>query len=743
MNQEDVIKSVLSDYRKIQITLRPKSTHQQRTMVSKAFRLAFNAHQNMWRLNGDPYIIHPLQVALIVLEELNLGATSVICALLHDVVEDTTYTLEDIENLFGKEVSRIIDGLTKIEDFSLIDVDTQYENYRKTLLYMCDDPRVILIKLADRLHNMRTLAFMPDHKQQKIASETSYFYAPLAHRLGLYNIKSELEDLSMKYREPGSYQFIENKIKETEKEREEFTHEFIMPIQNELEKKGFRFEIFQRIKSIHSIWQKMTKKQIPFEEIHDLFAVRIVIDVEEEFQNSACWSVYSIVTDIYTPRYDRLRDWVAKPKPNGYQALHITVMSKTGRWVEVQIRSGTMDRIAENGFAAHWAYKNDSKSDEQAMATLLSNIRERLQKNENDVGSLMSSIQMTLGVKEISVFTQQGEEYSLPKDATVIDFAYNLSPEQGAHCIGAKVNNKLVPPTKILQSGDQVEIITSTKQKVNADWIHAVVTAKAKDHIMEAIELEKRNKITAGKELLKSFLVQNHIEPNQANREKLMLFLGFNHKDDLYLALDHGEVTERDVKQCFATYNIASATVRRLKACLERLRQRVAVFFMLDRVILLRKATNNPDNSLLEENVQEIKRTTIAQCCNPVAGDPIIAFNISDTEMLIHHSNCSKAIQFAARYGNKIVKAKWRKTSLSAEFLAGVSLNGFDERGIVHAITSVIAQDFQINCRSIFFETSEGIFEGKIMLYIQNVERLNKLMAQLRLLPGIEKVERI
>jgi GTP pyrophosphokinase len=757
VSQDKEFEQILSYYRKILTNLKGRANRRQKVMVGKAFKLALNAHKTMRRRSGEPYIIHPLQVAIIVLEQMNLGATSAVCALLHDTVEDTDYTLQDIETMFGAEVSAIIDGLTKIEDVSDTHISLQFENFKKILLYMSKDPRVILIKLADRLHNMRTLDSMPLEKQQKIASETLYLYAPLAHRLGFYNIKSELEDLSMKYQDAGSYNFIEKKIKATEESRESFIAQFIQPIKEALLVKGIKFEIVGRTKSIYSIWQKMIKKQIPFEEVHDLFAIRIIIDVDVEYQKSACWSVYSVVTDIYKPNKDRLRDWISTPKGNGYQSLHTTVMSKAGKWVEVQIRSRQMDAIAESGFAAHWIYKQKESSDsdndesqeqiknnqqsyEQNIETWLSNIKEILQGNESNQGEMIARIKMNLYSKEIYVFTPKGDEHTMPEQATVIDFAYEIDEKLGNYCIGAKVNNKLVPPSHVLRTGDQIEVITSQKQKVHEEWLTFAVTSKAKDNISNAIERQRQLKINQGKAILKQYLKKYNVEPVKINRDKLMVFTQINKKEDLYLAIYDGRITGAAVKKCFSPVGLAYRTLRPIRPVVKWMKGILKLFTVNNAIH--RKLNHNPQTVLLGESVHEIKQT-IATCCNPVAGDPVIAFSLSDNEIVVHRVNCSEAIQLSARYGNRIVKAKWRIDEKNAEFLAGISIKGFDNKGLVSNITGIIYKDFEVNCRSVQAETSEGLFEGTIMLYIQNVEHLNKLIARLKLISGIEKVERI
>ncbi len=738
---EEEFKHILSKYAEIQQKLRGKISPEQKRNVKKAFTLALNAHKDMRRRSGEPYILHPLEVANIVLDNMNLGATSVICALLHDTVEDTDYTLQDIENLFNSEVATIIDGLTKIDDVSDTQLSKQFETFKKILLSMSKDARVILIKLADRLHNMRTLDAMPAEKQHKIASETLYMYAPLAHRLGFYNIKSELEDLAMKYQDPGSYNYIVDSIKATEQEREIFINQFIAPIREKLIERNIKFEILARTKSIYSIWQKMNKKRIPFSEVYDLFAIRIIIEADIDHQKSACWTVYSLVTDIYKPKNDRLRDWISIPKSNGYQALHTTVMSDTGKWVEVQIRTQQMDAIAENGFAAHWVYKDNGKANyEQGVETWLANIKEILQKNEGNTGELVANVKLNLYNKEIFVFTPKGDEHTLPEKSTVLDFAYEIDAELGNYCIGAKVNNKLVPPSYILRTGDQIEVITSQKQKVHEEWLTFAATAKAIDCITIALEKQQKEKIDKGKKLLQQYFNKYEIEISKFNRDKLLIYTNSKDKDSLYLDIYNNNITELKVKQCFSKLSILYRAINKTKPIIKWLLG-IKNIFSVDNA-LRRKISHNPNALLLGENIHEIKQH-IATCCNPVAGDKIIAFEIANNEIEVHRANCKKAIQMSARLGDKIVKAKWRAEESNVEFLTGIIIKGFDSKGLVHSITGIISQDFQVNCRTIRFDTSESIFEGHISLYIQNVEHLKKLIDKLKLIPGIESVERV
>lgn len=739
-HNKDELKHILSYYKEIQNYLRSRTTIEQRKRIRKAFSLALNAHKDMRRRSGEPYIIHPLEVSLIVLKKMNLGATSVVCALLHDVVEDTDYTIQDIEALFGEEVAHIIDGLTKIDEVSDTQLSIQVENFKKVLLTLSTDARAILIKIADRLHNMRTLDAMPVEKQQKIASETMYLYAPLAHRLGLYSIKSEMEDLSMKYQDPGSYQYIVEQIQASQAERELFIKKFIEPIQQKLNEKNIHVEILTRVKSIYSIWQKMNKKQIPFEEVYDLFAIRIIVEGESEYAKSLCWMVYSIVTDIYRPNMERLRDWISIPKANGYQALHTTVMSHTGKWVEVQIRSRQMDAIAENGLAAHWVYKEDGKAAyEQGVENWLAKVKQLLQ-NQQDISSsdLVSGMKMNLYAKEIFVFTPKGDVRTLPENSKVIDFAYEIDPELGNHCIGAKVNNKLAPASQVLRTGDQIEIITSTKQKVQEEWLGLAATSKAIEHITDALAKQKEEKIKIGRDKLKAYLKEINVDFDKSSRNKLMVFNSCKDKRDLYLGIYDGSIPLNRVRQCFSPF----AIFFRMKVILKP----VFIFMLKLRYLITldsfirKKVSKNP--KLLSESVSNIKQT-IATCCNPIAGDSVIGVMISDYEIEVHRTNCSVAIELMARKGDKIVKAKWRNEQQNVDFLAGIKIKGFDYKGLVNNVTAVIYQDFQINCRSMNFESSEGLFEGTIILYIHNVEHLQKLIEKLKTIEGIKNVERI
>ena len=660
---QEELQLIMPYFRNILIKLRDRSTLEERKVVRKAFSFAMVAHSGVKRKGGDPYIIHPLQVATIVLENMNLDATSVVCALLHDVVEDTDYTLQDMETHFGIKVAQIIDGLTKIEDVSGTVTSTQTENFKKILLTLSTDPRIILIKLADRLHNMRTLDAMPVEKQQKISSETMYLYAPLAHRLGFYAIKSELEDLCMKYQDPGSYSFIEQKLKETEGERQQFIKDFIAPIRKLLDEKNIKAEIIYRIKSIYSIWHKMSKKQIPFEEVYDLFAIRIIVDVSPEFAKSECWTIYSLVTDIYHPNTERLRDWISIPKSNGYQALHITVMSPQtpnnpkGRWVEVQIRSKQMDDIAENGLAAHWMYKEEGGSrtyNQEGLDEWLNQIKYVLQiQQEAPSSDLISNVKLNLFAKEIYVYTPKGEFHTMPAGATVLDFAYETGDEMGNHCIGAKVNSNLVPVSYVLKSGDQVEVITSTRQMVHEEWERIAKTALARIKIKEALATQKDEKLAKGKEMLESYFAQLNVEFSRITVRRLKDYLGIGEREDLYVEVYRGNVTFSKVKRCFSRFGFVYKFSHNLLLKIQFFFSRLKYVFSMEAFIHHRMKIQ-PNVMLLDENMESLHQV-IAKCCNPIAGDSVIGVKISDNEIVVHRTNCPEARQMMAKMGKNIV----------------------------------------------------------------------------------------
>ncbi|WP_374949752.1 RelA/SpoT family protein [Mucilaginibacter sp.] len=705
-----------------------KSTLQKgdKRMIRKAFDMALESHKDMRRKSGEPYIYHPIAVAQIAAEEIGLGTTSIVCALLHDVVEDTDVTLEDIELEFGKKVAKIIDGLTKISGVFDTNSSLQAENFRKMLLTLADDVRVILIKLADRLHNMRTMEFMPRDKQLKLSSETVYLYAPLAHRLGLYAIKSELEDLSMKYMERETYQFIKNKLNEKKTEREKFIRDFIDPVNKIIEGQGLNAELFGRPKSIHSIWNKMKKKSIPFEEVYDLFAIRIILDSTPENEKADCWKAYSIVTDLYRPNPDRLRDWISSPKANGYESLHTTVMGPRGQWVEVQIRTKRMNEIAEKGFAAHWKYKESST--DNGLDNWVQKVRDMLKNPDSNALDFLDDFKMNLFSDEIFIFTPKGALIQLPLNATALDFAFEIHTDVGASCIGAKVNHKLVPLSYKLQNGDQVEIITSSKQAPKEDWLNFVVTAKAKAKIKSALKEEKRKVADDGKEILERKLKSLKITYNSENIHKLSYYFKLPSTQDLFYNVAKGLIDMKDLKEYQASEKVIENKPQdKIEA--EQLQSLVRNI-----------KTKDSDVLLFGEDLQKIDYK-LANCCNPIPGDDVFGFVTVSDGIKIHRTNCPNAAKLMANYGYRIVKARWTNQQELA-FLTGLRITGIDDVGLINKLTTVISQDFKVNIRSITVDSDNGIFEGSLMVYVNDTEHLDNLIRNLKMVKGITGVTR-
>lgn len=696
--------------------------------IRKAFEMALDSHKDMRRKSGEPYIYHPIAVAQIAAEEIGLGTTSIVCALLHDVVEDTDITLEDIEREFGKKSAKIIDGLTKISGVFDYNSSLQAENFRKMLLTLADDVRVILIKLADRLHNMRTMDFMPRHKQLKIASETIYLYAPLAHRLGLYAIKSELEDLSMKYLEPDTYKFIATQLNEKKTERNAFIKTFVEPINEILAEQGLQASVYGRPKSIHSIWNKMKNKNIPFEEVYDLFAIRIILDSAPEREKADCWKAYSIVTDLYRPNPDRLRDWVSSPKGNGYESLHTTVMGPKGQWVEVQIRTQRMNEIAEKGFAAHWKYKE--ASNDNGLDQWIQKVREMLSNPEANALDFLDDFKMNLFSDEIFIFTPKGALLQLPLGATALDFAFEIHTDVGAKCIGAKVNHKLVPLSYKLQNGDQVEIITSSKQMPKEDWLNIVVTAKAKSKIKSSLKEEKRKIAENGKETLERKLKSLKITYNTENINKLTYFFKLQSSQDLFIAIAKGKIELKDLKEYLAS---EKEIENRATTHLPTEGQHIEA--------LLNKVKGpESDILLIGEDLQKIDYT-LANCCNPIPGDDVFGFVTVSEGIKIHRTNCPNAAQLMANYGYRVVKAKWNRQQ-ELTFLTGLHIVGIDDVGLINSITKVISNDFKVNMRSITVDTNDGIFDGSIKIFVHDKDHLDNLIKNLLEVKGVTGVTR-
>lgn len=721
-------KEIRKRYRALLRACKPTMQRGDKQMIRKAFDLALDSHKEMRRKSGEPYIFHPIAVAQIAAEEIGLGTTSIVCALLHDVVEDTNITLDEIEQMFGKKVRRIIDGLTKISGIFDPNSSMQAENFRKMLLTLADDVRVILIKLADRLHNMRTMEFMARDKQLKIASETSYLYAPLAHRLGLYAIKSELEDLSMKFTDPDTYKFIARKLNEKKAEREKFIADFIEPVQEILREQGISAQIFGRPKSIHSIWSKMRKKSIPFEEVYDLFAIRIVIDTDDEREKTECWKVYSIVTDLYRPNPDRLRDWVSSPKGNGYESLHTTVMGPRGQWVEVQIRTSRMNEIAEKGFAAHWKYK-ESNSD-SGLDQWIKKIRDVLSNPEQNALDFVDDFKMNLFSDEIFIFTPKGALIQLPHEATALDFAFEIHSDIGATCIGAKVNHKLVPLSHVLQNGDQVEIITSTKQTPKEDWLNFVVTAKAKSKIRSSLKEERRRVAEDGKEILERKLKTLKITYNTDNINKIANFLKFSSSQDLFYNVAKGLVDIKQLREFVAHEKNNDATLST-----QNIQFNNHIGGLVEKF-----NKKDQDTLLIGDDLQQIDYT-LAPCCNPIPGDDVFGFLTVNDGIKIHRTSCPNASKLMANYGYRIMKARWTSKN-DVSFLTGLRIVGIDDVGLVNKLTTVISQEFNVNIRSLSITSNEGIFEGNIMVFVNDIAQLESLMKTLKQVQGITTVSR-
>lgn len=702
-------------------------------LIRKAFKMANEAHKGMRRKSGDPYIIHPLEVAVIVSEEIGLGVTSTVCAILHDVVEDTDLTIENIENAFGKKIASIIDGLTKISGvFDKESNSLQAENFRKMLLTLSEDVRVIFVKLADRLHNMRTLDSLPRHKQIKIAGETIYLYAPLAHRLGLHTVKTELEDLSLKYRYPEVYNEIWEKIKLTEERRLHLINHFSLPIIDSLENNSFKFSISGRPKSIYSIWQKMHQKNITFEEIYDLFAIRIVFEPKPQIpEKTQCWNIYSIITDIYAPKPDRIRDWVSTPKANGYEALHTTVMGPNGKWMEVQIRSKRMDEIAERGFAAHWKYK-DKSSPESELDKWIKRIRETLETPSGDAMEFLDDFKLNLFSSEIMVFTPKGHIVTLPKDSTTLDFAYDIHTEIGNKAIGAKVNHRLVPLSYTLTSGDQVEILTSDVQKPTLEWNQFVTTVKAKSAIKNALKAETKNRTEVGKQLLIEKLKELNLTPSSRILKKLVPAYDSSHKDELYSKIGSGIIVLDNLKEILSK-NTKNKWVRVWDLSVGRSQKKHEPKSEFD----------SKGTLILRETIEDDKRNyVLARCCNPIPGDEVVAVKQENNTLLVHKTDCSIAIKIMSSQGNKLVAAKWTQHKVLS-YLARIQLKGWDRFGVYNSITNTITKELNISMRTINLHGHDGIFTGTIDLYVHNTNDLNNLILNLMKLKGVDSVHRV
>lgn len=727
---EEERKEIIRRYRKLLRHAKPLLKDGDAKLIKKAFYTSMDAHKEMRRKSGEPYIFHPLAVADICVEEIGLGTTSIISALLHDTVEDTELELEDIDRAFGPKVTRIIDGLTKISGVFEHGSSQQAENFRKMLLTLSEDVRVILIKLADRLHNMRTLDSMPRHKQLKIASETLYIYAPLAHRLGLYAIKTELEDLHLKYTEVEEYAVIVEKLEETQATRSRFVRNFIRPIHDEIKKHGFNVEIKGRLKSTYSIWNKMKKQEIPFEEVFDLFAVRIIIDTKIENEKPSSWQVYSIVTDFYQPNPDRLRDWISTPKANGYESLHTTVMSESGQWVEVQIRSRRMDDIAEKGYAAHWKYKgNTPNANEYGLEEWIRRVRDTLEQNDSSALEFVDDFRGNFFNEEVFVFTPKGELKTLPKGATALDFAFDVHTEVGSHCIGAKVNQRLLPLNQPLKNGDQVEVLTSSKQRPNEDWLRFAVSPKARAKIKDVLKGEKKALAADGKEVVKRKLKQLKMTLDSTVIEQMAAYFNVNTPLELFYQIGKGKINHSDIKK-FKDYkgekdDRSTETIKNTKD----LKKQPST-----------KKGEGDDLLLIGEDM-DVVDYTLAKCCGPIGGDDVFGFVTVGDGIKIHRTSCPNALELMSNYGYRVVKAKWTSQQEIA-FLVGLKIEGTDRIGIINDISTVISNELKVNMRSFNIDTENGIFIGRIKLYVNDTIHLKLLMQKLEKVSGVELVAR-
>lgn len=702
-----------------------------KVLIRKAFDVAVEAHKDQRRKSGEAYIFHPIAVAKIVASEIGMDATSIAGALLHDVVEDNpNYTIQDIEDLFGKTIAKIVDGLTKISSLNKdMDVSQQAENFRKMLLTLHDDVRVIIIKIADRLHNMQTMDSMRPDKQEKIASETLYIYAPLAHRIGLYNIKTELEDLGLKYTEPSIYKDISEKIQESKEDQDEYIKSFSSVITNSLDAENLSYDIKGRPKSIYSIRRKMLKQGVSFEEVYDKFAVRIIYNSDISNEKFLAWKIYSIVTDHFRPNPTRLRDWISSPKSTGYEALHITVMGPKGRWVEVQIRSERMNEIAEKGYAAHYKYKQGNEED--ALDVWINKLQEALESNENNAVDFVEQFKLNLYSKEIFVFTPQGDLKSLPKGATPLDFAFSIHTQVGMSTRGARVNGKLVPLSNELKSGDQVEILTSENAKPNANWLDYATTARARSKIKSSLREERKLIAEDGKEILRRKLKQLKITLNEKSVNDLVLYFKLKTSLDLFYRVGIGTIDNKMLKEFAASRN--NMLVSFIK---NRIRKP-------DVVKDINKDEITAKYDLLVFGKEEEKLDyKLSTCCNPIPGDPVFGFLTINEGIKVHKKTCPNALSLQSNYAYRIMTAKWIDSS-QQDFKVTIGLSGIDHMGLVNEVTRVISSNMEVNIKNLSFETDDGIFTGKIAVVVKNITILKKLMDKLKKINGIEKVNRV
>ena len=746
--REDADEKLINDAFQRLLDSYTASRHRKKVdIITKAFNFARQAHKGVRRLSGEPYIMHPIAVAQIACEEVGLGSTSICAALLHDVVEDTDYTTEDIENIFGPKIAQIVDGLTKISGGIFGEqASAQAENFKKLLLTMSEDIRVILIKICDRLHNMRTLESQPANKQYKIAGETLYIYAPLANRLGLNKIKSELENLSFQYEHPEEYAAIKSKLASTEASRHELFDEFTAPIEESLNKMGVKYHIKERVKTPYSIWNKMQNKHVTFDEVYDILAVRIIFtpnNREEEINE--CFNIYVAISKIYKSHPDRLRDWLSHPKANGYQALHVTLMSKQGRWIEVQIRSDRMDEIAEQGFAAHWKYKEgedvEYTEDETELNDWLRTIKEILDDPQPDAMDFLDAIKLNLFASEIFVFTPKGEIKTMPTGCTALDFAFSIHTFLGSHCIGAKVNHKLVPLSHKLQSGDQVEIITSKAQHVQPSWINFVSTAKAKGKILAILRRDSRELQKQGEELFTEFLKKNNIDdiPNAA--DLLTEFHDIRNRDEFFQAI--GEKTillgDKDVDELLGKNAADKRGWRKFVPFLDRGKQKKAAEDQTELFVVPEKFNRKKPIYITDDNIKQYK---FKHCCHPIPGDDILGFIDGKHQIEIHKRACPVAAKLKASYGNRILDAKWDMHK-KLFFDATIRMQGIDRVGMLLDISQVISSQMNVNIHKLTIASEEGVFDGTIELRVHDREDVGNIIGQLKKITDVQDVTQI
>jgi len=730
VDQELENKEIAKQYKELLRISYQSLSDSDKKMIRLAFDTAVEAHSDQRRKSGEAYIFHPISVAKIVAHQIGLDATSISAALLHDVVEDTPVTLQDIERLMGNVVAKIVHGLTKISSLKKDkDISLQAENFRKMLLTLNDDVRVIIIKIADRLHNMQTMDSMPEYKQVKIASETLYIYAPLAHRIGLYNIKTELEDLSLKYTEPQRYSSIKEKIDESKETQDEYISSFSQFIAQQLKKERLKYEIKGRSKSIYSIHKKMLAQNVSIEQIYDKFAIRIVYDCQRAKEKFIAWKIYSIITDHFTPNPTRLRDWISAPKSNGYEALHITVMGPMNKWIEVQIRSSRMHEIAEKGYAAHFKYKQGEQKD-IGIDSWLNRLQEVLENNTGNAVDFVEDFKLNLYAKEIFVFTPKGDLKSLPQGATALDFAFAIHSEIGKKTRGVRVNDRLVPLSKILVSGDQIEVITSDTIKPSKNWLDFVITSRARSIIKSSLNDEKKERAEEGKEILRRKLKQLKITSSEKTIQSMLLFFKFNSSQDLFYRVGIGTLDNKQLKEFAGAYNNS------------------VLNFFKKRIRSKKPEEINTHNEITEKfdklvfgKEKEVMAHSFANCCSPIAGDPVFGFITVNEGIKVHHKECPNAIALQSNYAYRILPAKWVDSS-SEEYSAVLKLSGIDTRGLVNEVTRMISNNSNVNINKINFDSKDQFFTGEIHVSVQNINILNKLVQNLARVNGIDKIVR-